>query len=58
MNKIGYIKIPLPKEGHFALIPYDEVERKLLGEDDFRDLLDRKISLHLAELTTEAVKEE
>lgn len=58
MNKIGYIKLPLLKEGHFALIPYDEVERKMLGEDDFKDLLDQKILLHLAELTTEAVKEE
>lgn len=57
MSEIGYIKIPLLKEGHFALIPYDKVERKMLGEDDFKDLLDRKILLHLAELTSEAVKE-
>lgn len=57
MRKIGYIKLPLLKEGHFVLIPYDEIERKLLGEDGFRDLLDQKILLHLSELTTEAVKE-
>lgn len=43
MNEIGYIKLPLLKEGHFALIPYDKAERKMLGEDDFRDLLDKKI---------------
>ena len=58
MSKIGYIKLPLLKEGHFALIPYDEVERKLLGEEAFRDLLDKNIKLHLAELTTEAIKDE
>lgn len=58
MSEIGYIKMPLLKEGHFALIPYDKVERKMLGEDDFKDLLDQKILLHLAELTTESVKEE
>ena len=55
MSEIGYIKLPLLKEGHFALIPYDKVERKMLGEDDFKDLLDQKILLHLAELTNEAV---
>lgn len=58
MNEIGYIKIPLPKPGHFALIPYDKVERELLGEDAFKDLLDKKILLHLSELTAEAVKDE
>ena len=58
MNKIGYIKLPLPKEGKFALTPYDEVERKMLGEDDSIDLIDKKIKSHLAELTTEAIKEE
>lgn len=57
MRKIGYIKMPSLKEGYFALIPYDKVERKMLGEDDFKDLLDQKILLHLSELTTEAVKE-
>ena len=58
MSEIGYIKLPLLKEGHFALIPYDEVERELLGEDDFKDLLDQKILLHLAELTKAAMEEE
>lgn len=57
MRKIGYIKLPLPKEGHFVLIPYDEIERELLREDDFKDLLDKKILSHLPELTAEAVKE-
>lgn len=56
MSDIGYIKIPLPKPGHFALIPYDKVERELLGEDDSKDLLDKKILSHLPELTAEAVK--
>ena len=58
MSDIGYIKIPLLKEGHFALIPYDEVERKLLGEEAFKELLDQKVSLHLQELTTKAAKGE
>lgn len=58
MSDIGYIKLPLLKEGHFALIPYDKVERKLLGEEAFKELLDKKIKLYLAESTTEAVKEE
>ena len=58
MNEIGYIKLPLLKEGHFALIPYDKVERELLGEDDSKDLLDKKILSHLPELTAEAVKGE
>ena len=57
MSDIGYIKLPLLKEGHFALIPYDEVERKLLGEEAFKELLDQKILLHLSELTTKTVKE-
>lgn len=58
MSRIGYIKIPLLKPRHFALVPYDEVERKLLGEDDFKDLLDQKILLHLSELTKVAMEEE
>lgn len=58
MRKIGYIKLPLLKEGHFALIPYDEVERELLGEDDFIDLLDQKILSHLSELTKVTMEEE
>lgn len=58
MNKIGYIKLPLLKKRHFALIPYDEAERKLLGEDDFIDLLDQKILLHLSELTKVTMEEE
>lgn len=58
MSDIGYIKLPLLKEGHFALIPYDEDERRLLGEHDFIDLLDQKILLHLAELTKVTMEEE
>lgn len=58
MRKIGYIKLPLPKEGGFALVPYDEVERELLGEDDFIELLDQKILLHLSGLTKAAMEEE
>lgn len=58
MSKIGCIKLPLLKEGHFALIPYDEVERELLGDDDFIDLLDQKILLHLSELTKVTMEEE
>lgn len=54
MSKIEYIKLPLLKPGHFALIPYDKVELELLGEDDFTELLDKKIS----ELTSKAVKDE
>lgn len=55
---IGYIELPLFKDGDFALIPYDATEREMLGEDEFLDLLDKKIMWHLAELTNRAIKEE
>lgn len=58
MKNIEFIRIPLLKEGHFALLPYDSTERELLGKDEFLELLDAKIMMHLSELTTKAVKEE
>lgn len=58
MSRIGYIRLPLLKEEDFALIPYDKVERELLSENEFIELLDMRIKAHLAELTSKAIRED
>lgn len=58
MKNIGFIKVPLLRENSFALIPYDKAEKELLSDDEFLVLLDMRIKGKLAELTSEAMKEE